>query len=81
MCLRVKITGNSRVFSSYVVHWLIFSLLSKDQAMAFEDLKKTMETTRAHLQNQYRTKEMENNRLQVQIRVGFKLFSKFSKVL
>ncbi|KAK3737261.1 hypothetical protein QZH41_019868, partial [Actinostola sp. cb2023] len=40
----------------------------KDQAMAFDDLKKTMETTRAHLQNQFRSKEMENNRLQVQIR-------------
>ncbi|XP_031570587.1 outer dense fiber protein 2-like [Actinia tenebrosa] len=40
----------------------------KDQAVAFDDLKKTMETTRAHLQNQFRTKEMENNRLQVQIR-------------
>lgn len=49
--------------------------------MAFDDLKKTMETTRAHLQNQYRTKEMENNRLQVQIRVIRKVFGKISKVL
>ncbi|XP_074621837.1 outer dense fiber protein 2-like [Acropora palmata] len=40
----------------------------KDQAVAFEELKKTMETTRAHLQNQLRTKEMDNNRLSVQIR-------------
>lgn len=29
-----------------------------------------METTRAHLQNQLRTKEMDSNRLSVQIRVG-----------
>ncbi|KAK2567261.1 Outer dense fiber protein 2 [Acropora cervicornis] len=42
----------------------------KDQAVAFEELKKTMETTRAHLQNQLRTKEMDSNRLSVQIRVG-----------
>lgn len=40
----------------------------KDQAVAFEELKKTMETTRAHLQNQLRTKEMDSNRLSVQIR-------------
>lgn len=40
----------------------------KDQAVAFEDLKKTMETTRAHLQNQLRSKEMECGRLSVQIR-------------
>ncbi|KAM7437852.1 spermatogenesis [Porites harrisoni] len=40
----------------------------KDQAIAFEDLKKTMETTRAHLQNQLRSKEMECGRLSVQIR-------------
>lgn len=40
----------------------------KDQAVAFEELKKTMETTRAHLQNQLRSKEMESNRLSVQIR-------------
>ncbi|KAL9988685.1 hypothetical protein ACROYT_G003159 [Oculina patagonica] len=40
----------------------------KDQAVAFEELKKTMETTRAHLQNQLRSKEMENGRLSVQIR-------------
>ncbi|XP_027042402.1 outer dense fiber protein 2-like [Pocillopora damicornis] len=40
----------------------------KDQAVAFEELKKTMETTRAHLQNQLRSKEMECGRLSVQIR-------------
>jgi len=40
----------------------------KDQAVAFEELKKTMETTRAHLQNQLRSKEMECDRLSVQIR-------------
>lgn len=40
----------------------------KDQAVAFEELKKTMEATRAHLQNQLRTKEMDGNRLSVQIR-------------
>ncbi|KAJ7370112.1 spermatogenesis [Desmophyllum pertusum] len=40
----------------------------KDQAEAFEELKKTMETTRAHLQNQLRSKEMECGRLSVQIR-------------
>ena len=41
----------------------------QDQAVAFEELKKTMETTRAHLQNQLRSKEMECGRLSVQIRV------------
>lgn len=46
--------------------WFTF----QDQAVAFEELKKTMETTRAHLQNQLRTKEMDSNRLSVQIRVG-----------
>lgn len=40
----------------------------KDQAVAFEELKKTMETTRSHLQNQLRSKEMECGRLSVQIR-------------
>ncbi|XP_020610395.1 outer dense fiber protein 2-like isoform X1 [Orbicella faveolata] len=40
----------------------------KDQAVTFEELKKTMETTRAHLQNQLRSKEMECGRLSVQIR-------------
>lgn len=40
----------------------------KDQAVAFEELKKTMETTRAHLQNQLRSKDMDCNRLSVQIR-------------
>ena len=46
--------------------WFTF----QDQAVAFEELKKTMEATRAHLQNQLRTKEMDGNRLSVQIRVG-----------
>ena len=46
----------------------VWSVL-QDQAVAFEDLKKTMETTRAHLQNQLRSKEMECGRLSVQIRV------------
>ena len=45
------------------------SLWFQDQAVAFEELKKTMETTRAHLQNQLRSKEMECGRLSVQIRV------------
>ena len=45
----------------------------QDQAVAFEDLKKTMETTRAHLQNQLRSKEMECGRLSVQIRVRISL--------
>lgn len=49
----------------------------QDQAVAFEDLKKTMETTRAHLQNQLRSKEMECGRLSVQIRVRISLIQLF----
>ena len=48
---------------------VLTSLWFQDQAVAFEELKKTMETTRAHLQNQLRSKEMECGRLSVQIRV------------
>ncbi|XP_029371265.1 outer dense fiber protein 2 [Echeneis naucrates] len=40
----------------------------KDNAKSTADLSKTLESTRAHLQGQLRTKEAENNRLTVQIK-------------
>jgi len=40
----------------------------KHQAKTFEDLQKTMEATRAHLQNQLRLREADNNRLSIQIK-------------
>eukprot|EP00794_Sanderia_malayensis_P016219 gene16219-17852_t len=40
----------------------------KEQARTFEELQKTMEATRAHLQNQLKNKEGENNRMSVQLR-------------
>jgi len=40
----------------------------KEQARTFEELHKTMETTRAHLQNQLRSKEGENFRLSNRLR-------------
>ena len=35
-----------------------------------EELQRTMEATRGHLQNQLKNKEGENNRLSVRLRVG-----------
>ncbi|XP_041815714.1 outer dense fiber protein 2 isoform X1 [Chelmon rostratus] len=40
----------------------------KDNAKSTADLSKNLETTRAHLQGQLRSKEAENNRLTVQIK-------------
>ncbi|KAK5852444.1 hypothetical protein PBY51_023913 [Eleginops maclovinus] len=40
----------------------------KDNAKSSSDLSKSLESTRAHLQGQLRTKEAENNRLTVQIK-------------
>ncbi|XP_057289965.1 outer dense fiber protein 2-like [Hydractinia symbiolongicarpus] len=40
----------------------------KHQAKTFDELHKTMEATQAHLKNEIRTKEAENNRLSVQCR-------------
>ncbi|XP_042251833.1 outer dense fiber protein 2 [Thunnus maccoyii] len=40
----------------------------KDNAKSTADLSKTLESTRAHLQGQLRSKEAENNRLAVQIK-------------
>lgn len=40
----------------------------KHQAKTYDDLHKTMEITRGHLQNQLRNKEGENNRLESRIR-------------
>ncbi|XP_046844612.1 outer dense fiber protein 2-like [Xenia sp. Carnegie-2017] len=40
----------------------------KNQAFAFDELKKTMELTRAHLQKQLRAREMECERLNVHIK-------------
>ncbi|XP_074547169.1 outer dense fiber protein 2 [Halichoeres trimaculatus] len=40
----------------------------KDNAKSTTELSKSLETTRAHLQGQLRSKEAENNRLTVQIR-------------
>lgn len=40
----------------------------KEQARTFQELQKTIEATRGHLQNQLKTKEGENNRMAVKIR-------------
>uniref|UniRef100_A0A3B4ZR02 Outer dense fiber protein 2 n=1 Tax=Stegastes partitus TaxID=144197 RepID=A0A3B4ZR02_9TELE len=40
----------------------------KDNAKSAADLSKSLESTRAHLQGQHRSKEAENNRLTVQIK-------------
>lgn len=42
----------------------------QDSAKSTADLSKSLETTRAHLQGQLRSKEAENNRLMVQIKVS-----------
>jgi len=41
----------------------------KNHARTLNELNKSVETTRAHLQRELRTKEMENNRLHVQLKV------------
>eukprot|EP00061_Rhincodon_typus_P017151 g45718.t1 len=45
----------------------------KDNARAAAEFSKSLETTRAHLQGQLRSKEADNNRMLVQIRVMFVL--------
>ena len=45
---------------------LINNITFQAQAKTFVDLQQTMETTRAHLQNQLRVKEGENNRFAIQ---------------
>lgn len=65
--LQKQLHENSRF--GFVWFLDVLTLWFQDQAVAFEELKKTMETTRAHLQNQLRSKEMECGRLSVQIRV------------
>uniref|UniRef100_A0A672UUI0 Outer dense fiber protein 2 n=1 Tax=Strigops habroptila TaxID=2489341 RepID=A0A672UUI0_STRHB len=46
----------------------VLLLLIQDQAKAVEELSKSMEAMKAHLQAQLRGKEAENNRLTVQLR-------------
>ena len=41
----------------------------KNHAHTLNELNKSVEATRAHLQRELRTKEMENNRLHVQLKV------------
>lgn len=45
------------------------SIGTQDNSKSTADLSKSLESTRAHLQGQLRSKEAENNRLTVQIKV------------
>lgn len=45
------------------------SIGTQDKSKSTTDLSKSLESTRAHLQGQLRSKEAENNRLTVQIKV------------
>lgn len=45
--------------------------MEKNNAKSTTELSKSLETTRAHLQGQLRSKEAENNRLTVQIKVCY----------
>lgn len=44
-------------------------MFSQENAKTTGELSKVLESTRAHLQGQLRSKESENNRLGVQIKV------------
>lgn len=48
---------------------MYFVLATQHNAKSAADLSKSLESTRAHLQGQLRSKEAENNRLSVQIKV------------
>ena len=64
---------NTVLCSMYSQLCFLFSLYLwvQDNAKTSGELTKALESTRAHLQGQLRSKEAENNRLAVQIKVSY----------
>lgn len=52
-----------------LTHNHMFNSPRQDHVKTTNELSKSLESTRAHLQGQLRNKEAENNRLSVQIKV------------